>query len=346
MKHRCIILDTKSHYKISIGDKQMSVLLPGIGLTGILSLISIGLVELISIDFISSSVIAIMLGIVIGNIWNVPEILQPGIRFSAKQLLKVFIVLLGLSMNLTMIMTVGRQAVILLIFTVLTAFMGGRYVSKILGTSTTLTALLSTGIAICGGSAISALSSVIDADEEETAYAISTVYLCDIVLIILFPLVGHWFLFSDQMMGLWSGSAINDTSSVVAASFAFSAEAGKIATMVKLTRTLGIIPITLIFGWMTSRQQSKQTASNIFPWSIVLFIIVALMKTAGWVPTSIDQLLVSFRKILMGMALVAVGLKTDIKLLKGVGVRPLIHASFLMGMVIIVSLMVIRLWLV
>lgn len=316
----------------------------GLIVTMVIAGLSMGIVALLPVDFVGATVVALFIGMLVGNLWTLPEQVKPGVQFAAKRLLKVFIILLGASMNMALIAEVGVQALILLAFTIGTAFIAGKLLGKFFGTSSELSALLSAGVAICGGSAISALSPVIEAEEEETTYAISTVFLFDMVLIILFPLVGQLLGFSDQIMGFWSGTAINDTSSVVAASFAFSAGAGAIATTVKLTRTLGIIPVVLTYGALQSREGDnwQQTLGRVFPWFIVLFVGLALANTVGWIPEElVGAPLNDLRKFLMVTALAGVGLKTDLNTIRTVGAKPFLHALILSVAVIVVAIVVI-----
>ncbi|QTJ56482.1 putative sulfate exporter family transporter [Dolosigranulum pigrum] len=325
-----------------IKDDLMTVV-SGLIVTMIIAGLSMGIVALLPVDFVGATVVALFIGMLVGNLWTLPEQVKPGVQFAAKRLLKVFIILLGASMNMALIAEVGVQALILLAFTIGTAFIAGKLLGKFFGTSSELSALLSAGVAICGGSAISALSPVIEAEEEETTYAISTVFLFDMVLIILFPLVGQLLGFSDQIMGFWSGTAINDTSSVVAASFAFSAGAGAIATTVKLTRTLGIIPVVLTYGALQSREGDswQQTLGRVFPWFIVLFVGLALANTVGWIPEELGAPLNDLRKFLMVTALAGVGLKTDLNTIRTVGAKPFLHALILSAAVIVIAIVVI-----
>ena len=142
-----------------------------------------------------------------------------------------------------------------------------------------LKTLIGVGTAICGGSAIAAISPIIEADEMEIAYSISTIFLFNIIAVLIFPPLGHLLGFSDKAFGLWAGTAINDTSSVVAAGYAFSNAAGAYATIVKLTRTTMIIPIAIIYSIITAYQKKKEankdsevnfSLKKIFPWFITM----------------------------------------------------------------------------
>ncbi len=144
------------------------------------------------------------------------------------------------------------------IFTIATAFITAYVVGKFFKIPDKLKTLIGVGTAICGGSAIAAISPIIEADEVEIAYSISTIFLFNIIAVLIFPPLGHLLGFSDKAFGLWAGTAINDTSSVVAAGYAFSNKAGEYATIVKLTRATLIIPISLIFAFITAYKKKKE----------------------------------------------------------------------------------------
>lgn len=186
-------------------------------------------------------------------------------------------------------------------FTLLTCFGGGYFIGKALGLNWKLSNLISAGTGICGGSAIAAIAPVIDADDSDIAYAMSATFLFDMAMIVLFPIMGHAIGLSDIAYGLWSGTAVNDTSSVVAAGYAFSEAAGDYATMVKLTRTLAIIPTVIVFTFVQLRLKRKEAAAagqngemkakvniaKIFPWFILGFLLMAGINSLGLIPAAI-----------------------------------------------------------
>ena len=137
-----------------------------------------------------------------------------------------------------------------MMFTLLTCFGGGYFIGRALKLNWKLSNLISAGTGICGGSAIAAIAPTIDADNNDVAYAMSATFLFDMLMIVLFPIMGRAMGMSDEAFGLWAGTAVNDTSSVVATGYAFSEAAGDFATMVKLTRTLCIIPTVVIFAFI------------------------------------------------------------------------------------------------
>ena len=185
-----------------------------------------------------------------------------GIKFTSKKILKFAIILLGLSLNINTILHVGKMSLVVMIFTLATCFGGGYFIGKALGLNWKLSNLISAGTGICGGSAIAAIAPTIDADDSDVAYAMSATFLFDMAMIVLFPIMGRAIGMSAEAFGIWAGTAVNDTSSVVATGYAFSEAAGDFATMVKLTRTLSIIPTVLTFALIQMNFRRKEAIKN------------------------------------------------------------------------------------
>ena len=238
--------------------------LPGIALSAMIAIVALWVESLFPIHIIGASVIAMFLGMIFNHFLVKTKIFQSGVKFTSKKILKFAIILLGLSLNIATIFEVGKMSLTVMIFTLLTCFGCGYFVGKALGLNWKLSNLISAGTGICGGSAIAALSSTIDADDNDVAYAMSATFLFDMAMILLFPIMGRAIGMSDQAFGLWAGTAVNDTSSVVATGYAFSELAGDFATMVKLTRTLSIIPTVIVFAFINLSIKKKE-AKEIVP---------------------------------------------------------------------------------
>ncbi|HBD63898.1 MAG TPA: putative sulfate exporter family transporter, partial [Clostridiales bacterium] len=187
---------------------------------------------------------------------------------------------------------------------------------------------------------------VIDAEDKDIAYAISATFLFDIFMVILFPIAGKYFGMSDMGYGLWAGTAVNDTSSVVAAGYAFSDAAGAYSVIVKLTRTLSIIPTVIIFSFINERISVKNNAhsvrhkinlSKIFPYFILLFLGMVALKSTGIVPDATSDFMSSLSKFLMIMALGAIGLKTNFREVYRSGFKPMLHGFTISALVVIVA---------
>lgn len=258
-----------------------------------------------------------------------------GVKYTSKKLLQYSIILLGFEMNLFHIIKVGGQSLFIILFTMSASFLIAYFVGKALHLPGKMTTLIGVGTSICGGSAIAATAPVIQARDEDVVHAISTIFLFNIIAVFIFPALGHLFHMSDIGFGMWAGTAINDTSSVVAAGTSWSAVVGDntalaYATIVKLTRTLMIIPITLVLAIYTASKNKQTVVKNnfrffkIFPWFVIGFIVAAICNTFVGIPTTISGALVSIGKFVIIMAMSAIGLSTQAGSLIKNGFKPIV----------------------
>ena len=322
-------------------------IIPGFGAACILAFIARYIESILPIHIIGASVIALLLGMLINNFYK-PVCLSAGLKFTSKKVLKLAIILLGASLSVNVILSVGKMSLMVMVFTLLTCFGGGYFVGKALGLNWKLSNLISAGTGICGGSAIAAIAPVIDAEDKDIAYAMSATFLFDMAMIILFPIMGRWIGLSDMAYGLWAGTAVNDTSSVVAAGYAFSEGAGDFATMVKLTRTLSIIPTVLVFTVINLRIKRKQSIDTnagkkvnvmkLFPWFIVGFIGLAIINSLGFIPVNVSACAKDISKFLMVAALAAIGLGTSFKDVRKSGFAPMMHGFIISALVVVVAI--------
>lgn len=277
---------------------------------------------------VGSPVFGIIFGMVFALLKR-PTYFNAGITYTSKKLLQYSIILMGFGMNLYNVFNVGKQTLVLMAFTLTAAFLTAYLFGKLLKINKNTATLIGVGSAICGGSAIAATAPVINANEEEVAHSISTIFLFNVVAAFLFPFLGHVFNMSDNAFGLWVGTAVNDTSSVVAAGYSFSSEAGNLAVIVKLTRTLAIVPITMVLAIYGSKKNNTNDKNNynlnkIFPWFVIWFVIASIIYTFIPLQTEITSFLSQAGKFIIVMAMVSVGLNTEIiKLIKN-GVRPIL----------------------
>ncbi len=291
---------------------------------------------------IGGPVFGILLGIIAAS-FKRPESVEPGIKFTGKKILQWSIILLGFEMNLYNVFAVGAQSLSVMIFTLLTAFITAYIFGKLLNLDGNTTTLIGVGTAICGGSAIAATAPVIGAKEKEVAFSISTIFLFNILAVFIFPFFGHLFNFTDAGFGMWAGTAINDTSSVVAAGYSYSQAAGDYATIVKLTRALMIVPITIILAIFISRKNAKSgnfSIARVFPWFILWFVVASIVNTTGFLPGEVSKFLGNTGKFFIILAMSAIGLNTNIRQLLGNGIRPIILGLICWIAVAIVSLIV------
>ena len=264
-------------------------------------------------------ILGILLGIILANLGLPfpPKSFKAGIQVSSKKALQVAIVLLGFQMNLLNVLALGTQALLLLFAVITAALVTVHFAGKLIALRGNEQILIGVGTAICGGSAIAAASPILRAKEDEVARAISVIFLFNVIAAFSFPVLGHLIGMTDLQFGMWAGSAINDTSSVVAASFAYSDEAGGVATVVKLTRTLMIIPFCLALSVLQSRK-SKENAGKfqigkMFPWFVLGFIVASIIRTIDLIPVNIPTFWGQMGRFLIVVAMTAIGLGCNIR---------------------------------
>ena len=330
-------------------------LLSGIALSVAIAAVACFIEGLMPIHLIGGAVIAMFIGMVINYFIGKNSFIASGVKFTSKKVLKFAIILLGLSLNINTILYVGKMSLVVMVFTLATCFGGGYFIGKALGLNWKLSNLISAGTGICGGSAIAAIAPTIDADDSDVAYAMSATFLFDMAMIVLFPIMGKAIGMSAEAFGIWAGTAVNDTSSVVATGYAFSEEAGDFATMVKLTRTLSIIPTVLTFALIQMNLKRKEAIKcggdekqiktnfsfkKIFPWFILGFLAMSVVASIFTLPAEVVTTTKSISKFLMVSALAAIGLNTSFKDMKKSGIRPMIHGFIISALVVVVALLV------
>ena len=306
--------------------------------------------KLIPGELLGASIIALFMGTIINSFFH-PVWMKPALKFTSKKVLKAAIILLGASLSVNTILSVGKMTFFVMIFTFAMCFGGGYFIRKLFGLNWKLSNLISAGTGICGGSAVAAIAPVIDADDKDIAFAMSSTFLFDMVMIALYPLMGKALGMSDIAYGIWAGTSVNDTASVVASGYAFSEAAGDFATMVKLTRTIAIIPTVMVFAYIGTRikQKEMKEANNgqkvnlmkIIPWFIGGFLLLAILNSLGFIPTAVSGIMKSTSKFLMVSALAAIGLGTSITDFKKAGLAPMFYGITIDTLVTLTALVVI-----
>ena len=329
-KHRKFILGIAICFAVAAASILLECLIPG-GLLG-------------------ASIIALFLGTIINSFFH-PDWIKPALKFTSKKILKCAIILLGASLSVSTILSVGKMTFFVMIFTFAMCFGGGYFVRKLFGLNWKLSNLISAGTGICGGSAVAAIAPVIDADDKDIAFAMSSTFLFDMVMVALYPLMGKALGMSDIAYGIWSGTSVNDTASVVAAGYAFSEAAGDFATMVKLTRTIAIIPTVLVFAYIGFYIKKKELQaitgskkvklSKIVPWFIGGFLLLAICNSVGFIPAAVSGMMKTISKFLMVTALAAIGLGTSITDFKKAGLAPMFYGITIDTLVTLTALIVI-----
>ena len=322
----------------------------GVAICFAVAALSVLVEKLIPGELLGASIIALFMGTIINSFFH-PAWMKPALKFASKKILKAAIVLLGASLSIRTIMSVGQMTFFVMIFTFAMCFGGGYFIRKMFGLNWKLSNLISAGTGICGGSAVAAIAPVIDADDKDIAFAMSSTFLFDMVMIALYPLMGKALGMTDIAYGIWAGTSVNDTASVVASGYAFSEAAGDFATMVKLTRTIAIIPTVLVFAWIGVRMKKKEMQATgdgkkvnmmkIIPWFIGGFLLLAVLNSVGCIPVAVAAGIKSTSKFLMVTALAAIGLSTSITDFKKAGLKPMFYGITIDTLVTLTALVVI-----
>lgn len=281
---------------------------------------------------IGAPIFAIAIGVAIANFSGGTKLAgQLKVKEISGTALRAGIILLGATLDLKDVAHTGLSSLSLLAVTIGLGFAVALILGLVMGVEWRMRLLIGMGTVICGGSAIAALAPVIRAKPEEIAYSISVIFLFNMLAVIIFPGIGHMMHLSNDGFGLWAGTAVNDTSAVVAAGFAFSPEAGAYATIVKLTRTTLIIPLLLIVGLAmpfldrSSDQGSAGLGARIkraVPWFILWFVVASLINTLGLLGGLAPHIQLVARFVMV-VALAAVGLQGHWRAFAGAGYKPL-----------------------
>ena len=289
-------------------------------------------------EVVGGPVFAILIGMVLALL--VPgdkgEPLAPGVRFTSKKVLQWAVVLLGFGLNLAQIARVGVTSLPIIVSTIATSLVVSFALCRALNIPGKISTLIGVGSSICGGSAIAATAPVIEADDEEIAQAISVIFLFNVVAALVFPTLGGMLGLTNEGFGLFAGTAVNDTSSNTLDA----------ATIVKLTRTLAIIPITLALGIWQARQarrvggEARNTFSlrRAFPTFIVFFVLASVATTVFALPADVTAPIKELSKFLIVMAMAAIGFNTNVVKLVRTGGKPI-----LMGLACWVAIAVVSL---
>ena len=285
-------------------------------------------------------VIAVLLGLIVGNAVTLPAAFAPGIRFSFHSLLRAAIVILGAQFSFMQVVAIGGKAVLMIVILMILALVVAHALGRLARVPPRLSTLIGVGTAVCGNTAITATAPVIQAKDEEVSFAIATNTLFGTAAVFLYPLLGHWLGLSSAAFGTWAGTAVNDTSQVVAAGFAYSDAAGKVATTVKLTRNALMGGVIIVIGMLYARRTHAspvegarasvgQRIRQSIPLFVLGFLLVALLNTVGviaWIGARIGRDLGHdlqiLSRFLILVALSGVGLSTRLSAMRRIGATP------------------------
>jgi uncharacterized integral membrane protein (TIGR00698 family) len=329
------------------------------------------------VPLVGSAVPGAVIGAVIALVRKPGARLAPGLKCASSFVLQCSVVLLGTQLSIAQAARVGLASLPVMLGTLAVCLSAAWLYGRLLGIPRDLRTLIGVGTGICGGSAIAAVSPVIEAASTDVAYAISTIFLFNIAAVLVFPLIGHAIGMSQQSFGLFAGTAVNDTSSVVATATTYGAAAANHAIVVKLVRTLMIIPICLGLAGLTARRQragaavgtvpaasavgtvpaasavsaaraapaspaaarmSPLRAVRLVPWFLIGFVVAAALNSAGAIPEASHGALQHGSVFLVAVALSAIGLSTNVPALRTAGSRPLLLGALLWITVAVASL--------
>lgn len=265
---------------------------------------------------------------------------QPYATFSkktSKYLLQFSVVGLGFGMNLHESLQSGKDGMLFTIVSVTLVLMLGIFLGKRLKIDRKTAYLIASGTAICGGSAIAAVAPVIKANDNEISMSLGTVFILNAIALFLFPPIGHLLNLSQEQFGMWAAIAIHDTSSVVGAGATYGEKALEIATMIKLTRALWIIPLTIVTMFIFKQKGVKVS----IPWFIFFFVLAMIANTYFTIPTSISEGLVWVAKKGLTVTLFLIGSGLSQKVIKQVGIRPIVQGVILWAFIGLISIGVI-----
>ena len=314
--------------------------LPGLLVTMAVALVATVLGRFLPI--IGAPVFAILVGMALTPLLPAlrASALSAGYAEASRTMLQLAIVVLGTGLSLRQVVQVGGGSLPVMLGTLAVALIGAMLVGRWLGVERELRVLIGVGTGICGASAIAAVTSVMRPRSEHVAYALGTIFAFNVAAVLTFPVVGHLLALSGEAFGLWSGTAVNDTFSVVAVANSFGDDAGPHAIVVKLTRSLMIIPITLLLAWLAARRSRTTSSATTdgaqgFPWRKVVplflvgFVLAAGLNSIGAIPATWHPALLHVGTFLIAVAMAGIGLSIRWVQLRSTGLRPLMLGGIL-----------------
>jgi len=328
--------------------------LPGLALCVLIGVVATGLGRLVPV--VGSPLPALVIGLVVAVLRRPGRRFEPGIRVASKTILQCAVVLLGARLSLAEVASAGWASLPIMLTTLTACLVTALVVGRWLRVEGDLRTLIGVGTGICGASAIAAVAPVIGAAGADIAYAVTTIFAFNVAAVVTFPFVGHLIGLDQHAFGLFAGTAVNDTSSVVAVAAIYGSSALAFAVVVKLVRTLMIIPISLGLAFLTARR-ARTTAGNettppaltaggllrLVPWFLVGFLCLAGLHSLGLISGRVADGFGVASTLLIAVAMAAIGLSTDVRALRRTGPRPLFLGGILWIVVSLTALTTITL---
>lgn len=319
----------------------VAALLPGIGLAGTVAAIALLIGWLTGIEALNPLLLAVVLGMGLRQVWSPPVRSRPGILFCMKWVLRLAVVLLGLRLSASEVLSSGGSGLVVVAVSTLSTFGFTCWLGRRLRVRPQLTQLIAAGTSVCGASAIVAANATVEGSEEDMTYAIATITGFGTLAMFSYPLLAALFNVEPHTFGLWCGASIHEVAQVVATAFQQGTVSGELATLTKLTRVLLLVPIVVGLGLRRDRlgahsDSAARQRSLPIPWFVLCFCGCVMLNSLNIIPTSIKQGLLASNQGLLCMALAAMGLQTHIQSLGQLGVKPFYLAgmswAFLAGL--------------
>lgn len=320
-------------------DSRLSLprLLPGLALAGAVSVASLAIAgletRLFGHPIIEGLVVAILIGMVVRTAWAPPARVSPGVRFAAKEVLEVAIVLLGASVDLPLLLRSGPSLALGIILLVVLGLVASYGIGRLLGLPHKLAVLVACGNSICGNSAIAAVAPVIGAEQEHVASSIAFTAILGVVVVVGLPFLVHPLALSDYQYGVMAGLTVYAVPQVLAAAFPVSVLSGQVGTLVKLMRVLMLGPVVLFFALRNPARAAAATSSadkarrpaltRFVPWFIIGFMLFAALRSGGVITTSVADPMKTLSVWLTVLAMAGLGLGVDLRAIRRVG-RPVV----------------------
>ena len=304
-------------------------LLPGLALTGAIAAGAMLFRAVSGLQTLSPLILSIVIGMIIGNLCQPAAICRPGMTFSLKRLLRFGIILLGLQITVSQLMSLGLPGVAVVAATLAASFTAVMIAGRLLGVDRGLTGLIAAGTSVCGASAVIAANAAVRGRDEDVAYAVACVTIFGSISMLIYPLLMAPLHLDATAYGLWSGATIHEVAQVVAATFQAGTLAGEFGTIGKLARVMLLAPLVLMLALTLFRQPSGQKAGAApFPWFVIGFLLMVIVNSAVSLPPLFSQIASQVATFLLASGLAAMGLQTQVRQLAARGLRPLALGAF------------------
>jgi uncharacterized integral membrane protein (TIGR00698 family) len=320
-------------------------LLPGLLLAAAVAATAFALRQIPGVRTFSPLLLAIVVGMLVGNLWSIPAAARPGLAFSMRRPLRIGIALLGVQLTLTEVLDIGGTGIAILLSSTIVCFAATILLGRALQVDRKLTQLIAAGTSICGASAIIAANTVVRDRDEGVAYALGVVTLFGTIVMFGFPLLGVSLAMPDHPYGLWIGAAVHEVPQVVAAAFAHGQASGEIGTVAKLARVLLLAPMVLLLPLLAARNDGAAVTGRApVPWFVFGFLLMVLVATFGLIPAAWKPAFALLTQMLLAFSLGAVGLETHFLSIAARGWRPLLLGALATVVIGGWSLIMVRWW--